>query len=176
MRHIWGHPWDPDAFTAGWNLCYMPFWAGMLTEDQHPHDQLRNAIQAAAWVLFFEQNSVCNPPDFVENPGLDLDDILAGQPILVLGGLGDRAEARVQGPERNAHNVEIIWDIRKQRRQSWTNIVKAARNLQDLEHEPFGTQNVENTARACVRRMHRETGLSFGEIEAFAENPPRNMR
>ena len=26
IRHIWGHPWDPDAFTAGWNLCYMPFW------------------------------------------------------------------------------------------------------------------------------------------------------
>ena len=24
VRHIWGHPWDPDAFTAGWNLCYMP--------------------------------------------------------------------------------------------------------------------------------------------------------
>ena len=21
LRHIWGHPWDPDAFTAGWNLC-----------------------------------------------------------------------------------------------------------------------------------------------------------
>ena len=36
VRHIWGHPWDPDAFTAGWNLCYMPFWAGMLTEER-PH-------------------------------------------------------------------------------------------------------------------------------------------
>ena len=32
LRHIWGHPWDPDLFTAGWNFCYMPFWAGMLTE------------------------------------------------------------------------------------------------------------------------------------------------
>jgi hypothetical protein len=21
--HIWGHPWDPVAFTAGWNLAYM---------------------------------------------------------------------------------------------------------------------------------------------------------
>ncbi len=36
IRHIWGKPWDPDYFTAGWNLCYMPFWAGMLTERQHP--------------------------------------------------------------------------------------------------------------------------------------------
>lgn len=32
LRHIWGHPWDPAAFTAGWNLAYMPHWAGMLTE------------------------------------------------------------------------------------------------------------------------------------------------
>lgn len=20
VRHVWGHPWNPDAFTAGWNL------------------------------------------------------------------------------------------------------------------------------------------------------------
>lgn len=26
VRHIWGNPWDPDAFTAGWNLADMPFW------------------------------------------------------------------------------------------------------------------------------------------------------
>ena len=24
VRHIWGEPWNPDASTAGWNLCYMP--------------------------------------------------------------------------------------------------------------------------------------------------------
>lgn len=175
VRHIWGHPWDPDAFTAGWNLCYMPFWAGMLTEDQQPHEQLRQTIQAAAWFLFFEQNPVCNPPGFVENPGSDLDDILAGQPILVLGALGNGAAARIQSPERNADYVETIWDIRRLSRQSWINIVKAARSLQNLEHEPFGTRNVANTARACVRRMHRETGLSFGALEAFAENPVREM-
>ena len=40
VRHIWGNTHNPDAFTAGWNLCYMPFWAGMLTEDQHPHPEL----------------------------------------------------------------------------------------------------------------------------------------
>ena len=44
-----GHPWDPDAFTAGWNLCYMPFWAGMLTERQHPHPELEKAVRQAAW-------------------------------------------------------------------------------------------------------------------------------
>ena len=36
VRHIWGNTHNPSAFTAGWNLCYMPFWAGMLTEEQHP--------------------------------------------------------------------------------------------------------------------------------------------
>ena len=49
VRHIWGHPWDPDAFTAAWNLCYMPFWAGMLTEGQHPHEELELAVRQASW-------------------------------------------------------------------------------------------------------------------------------
>ena len=49
VRHVWGHPWDPDAFTAGWNLAYMPFWAGMLTEDQHPHEGVQVAIKQASW-------------------------------------------------------------------------------------------------------------------------------
>ena len=24
VRHIWGNTHNPDAFTAGWNLCYIP--------------------------------------------------------------------------------------------------------------------------------------------------------
>ena len=84
VRHIWGHPWNPDAFTAGWNLCYMPFWAGMPTEDQHPHPELRDAIKQASWDLYFRDDPVCPPPDFVANPGLDLQTILGGQPLLIL--------------------------------------------------------------------------------------------
>ena len=84
IRHIWGHPWDPDAFTAGWNLCYMPFWAGMLTERQHPHEELERAIRQASWDLYFRNNRVCRPPDFVEDPGIDLSSLLAGQPLLIL--------------------------------------------------------------------------------------------
>ncbi len=86
VRHIWGHPWDPSAFTAGWNLCYMPFWAGMLTEEQHPHEDLERAMRQASWDIYFRENPVCEPPSFVEDPGLDLDALLAGQPILVLDG------------------------------------------------------------------------------------------
>ena len=86
VRHVWGHPWDPDAFTAGWNLCYMPFWAGMLTERQHPHPELEAAVRQAAWNLYFRHDPVCAPPDFVTNPGIDLDEILGGQPLLILAG------------------------------------------------------------------------------------------
>ncbi|WP_419837829.1 hypothetical protein [Candidatus Poriferisodalis sp.] len=84
VRHIWGSPWDPDAFTAGSNLCYMPFWAGMLTEKQHPHPQLETAIRQAAWNLYFRSDPVCEPSEFVTDPGIDLGRILGSQPILVL--------------------------------------------------------------------------------------------
>ena len=84
VRHIWGNTHNPDAFTAGWNLCYMPFWAGMLTEKQHPHPELPEAIRQASWDLFFSGTRVCEPPDFVSNPGLDLDALLGGKSLLIL--------------------------------------------------------------------------------------------
>ena len=83
VRHIWGNTHNPEAFTAGWNLCYMPFWAGMLTEDQHPHHELQTAIRQASWDLYFSGNPVCQVPDFVNNPGMDLDNILDGHPLLI---------------------------------------------------------------------------------------------
>ena len=94
VRHVWGHPWDPDAFTAGWNLCYMPFWAGMLTERQHARPELEAAVRQAAWDLYFRHAPVCTPPDFVTNPGIDLDEILCGQPLFVLAGGAARADRR----------------------------------------------------------------------------------
>lgn len=84
VRHIWGNPWDPDAFTAGWNLCYMPFWAGILTEKQHPHPQLEAAVRQAAWNLYFLTDPVCESPEFVSDPGIDLGQLLGTQPIRVL--------------------------------------------------------------------------------------------
>ena len=84
VRHVWGNPWDPDAFTAGWNLCYMPFWAGMLTEAQHPHRLLESAIRQASWNLYFQDDPVCSPPEFVKDPGMDLKDLLGRQPLLLL--------------------------------------------------------------------------------------------
>ena len=178
VRHIWGHPWDPDAFTAGWNLCYMPFWAGMLTEKQHPHADLELAVRQASWDLYFRNKRVCEPPDYVEDPGLDLPTLLAGQPVLILGRDSrdetHRSRPSVHLPPRGADPVtplgsipERVKEIRTQTHQSWSNIRKAARSLQGLSHEPFGTSNVGNSAKSCVRKIHKETGLSFAEIESL---------
>ena len=176
VRHIWGNPWDPEFYTAGWNLCYMPFWAGMLTEEQHQHPELERAIRQASWDLYFRQNEVCQPPKSVEEPKpkLDLYSLLDGQPILILK-KGPAAQttqvgAVANGPQDSSMDtVGRIKTIRNQSHQSWSNIRKAARALQDLEHEAFGTANVENGAKACVRKMQTITGLSSAEIEALLD-------
>ena len=62
LRHVWGNTHNPDAFTAGWNFCYMPFWAGMLTEDQHPHHELQQAIRQASWDLYFRDALYAHRP------------------------------------------------------------------------------------------------------------------
>ncbi len=175
LRHIWGDPWNPDMFTAGWNFCYMPFWAGMLTEQHHPHPELQKAIRQASWDLYFKDNPVCEPPDCVENPGVNLDSILGGQPLLIL----DReSQNQTYSPSPKTHEStltvtddEAFGRVKelKQRNQSWVNIRKAARLFQGKDHEKFGTVNVENTAKSHVRKICRETGLSYAQIETMLE-------
>ena len=190
IRHIWGKPWDPDYFTAGWNLCYMPFWAGMLTERQHPHEELELAIRQASWDLYFRNNPVCPPPEEVYDPGFDLSSLLAGQPILILGREGFRqtlgppddssatnllvpkrtirTRGRIAGQVASSDDIpDRIRAIKSQTHQSWSNIWKAVRELQGLDHEPFGTANVENSSKSCVRRIQRETGLTLVELEGY---------
>ena len=192
IRHIWGQPWDPDYFTAGWNLCYMPFWAGMLTEKQHPHEELELAIRQASWDLYFRTNPVCPPPEEVNDPGFDLSSLLAGQPILILGREGfpqtlvspnDGSATTLSVPTRtirtrgrNSGHVASSGDIpdriraiKSQTHQSWSNIWKAVRELQGLDHQPFGTANVENSSKSCVRRIQRETGLTLTQLEAHLQ-------
>ena len=174
LRHIWGNPWNPDAFTAGWNFCYMPFWAGMLTERSHPLPELEVAIRQASWDLYFRDNPVCEPPEFVADPAVDLTSLLDGQPILVL----NREVSSVsRHPKANQLDTPISYDstfehmkaIRRQANQSWVNIWKASRLLQGKPHGEFGTHNVENSAKSNVRKIRRETGLTFAEIEALLD-------
>ena len=179
VRHIWGEPWNPDAFTAGWNLCYMPFWAGMLTEAQHPYPELQQAIQQASWDLYFSDNPVCPPPDFVADPGMDLAAILNGQPLLILA--QDTAANRSR-PSRPLRQTTPTADgaggsdgaisarvkaIRTNASQSWSNISKATLSLQGKAHDPFGTRNVENSSKSCVRKICRETGLTPAQLESL---------
>ena len=178
VRHIWGNPWDPDYFTAGWNLCYMPFWAGMLTERQHSHRELERAIRQASWDLYFRNNSVCETPDSLDDPGLDLDSLLTGQPLLILGKAitavtKQPSTVTPSSPDAAGDIVERVKAIRSQKHQSWSNIRKAARALQGLIHEPFGTPNVEDSAKSCVRKIISETGLSFSQIETLLDEQGR---
>ena len=183
LRHIWGYPWNPDMFTAGWNFCYMPFWAGMLTEQHHPHPELQTAIRQASWDLYFRDNPVCESPDLVENPGIDLDSLLNGQPVLIL-----HREAQNQGqspvqkpsiydrPDTDDAAFERVKEVRKRTNQSWSNIQKAVRALQGRPHEPFSTPNVESTSKSCVRRICRETNLSFDQLETMLDEQGLSYR
>lgn len=170
IRHIWGRPWDPDAFTAGWNLCYMPIWAGVLTEKQHQDPLLEQAVRQASWDLFFRDNPVCTPPGFVEDPGMDLDSVLGGQPLLILEGTADRTTVPPLPPDSpDREPLERIKDIKRQQHQSWSNICKAVRALQGKEHEPFGTGNVAASSKSTVRRIRRETNLDLADLEALLQ-------
>lgn len=150
LRHVWGNAWNPDAFTAGWNLCYMPFWAGMLTEEQHPLPRLEEAFRQASWNLYFSENPVCPIPDFVKDPGIDLDEILQGQPVLILSPTRNK---QTSNQEQYDSLEDAAMEIRLKTNQSWSNLYKAVRAMQDKTHEPFGTKNVENNSKSVVRRI-----------------------
>jgi hypothetical protein len=70
----------------------MPHWAGMLTEAQHPHPEIVRALRQASWDLFFRANPVCAPPEFVSNPGINLEELLEGRPLLVLAATSKNAK------------------------------------------------------------------------------------
>lgn len=177
VRHIWGNPWDPDAFTAGWNLCYMPFWAGMLTKRQQPHPLLEQAVRQASWDLYFRDNPVCAPPRFVKDAGMNLDTLLGGQPLRILEGTMATTTRKSVPPlppgSLDRETLDRIQDIKKQRHQSWSNICKAVRALQAKAHEPFGTKNVAASSKSTVRRILRETNLNLAQLEALLDEHGR---
>ena len=140
----------------------MPYWAGMLTEDQHPHPELTVAVRQAAWDLHFRDDPVCVPPDFVSDPGANLDAILEGLPVLILSGRNPAAVL----PNASCGDIdEVLREVRSMRRQSWSNLCKAVLALQAKPHSPFGTTNVENAAKSTVRLMGRRTGLGLAALE-----------
>jgi hypothetical protein len=171
VRHIWGNPWDPDAFTSGWNLCYMPYWLGMLTEDQHPHPDVAAVIQQVSFDLYFRERPVCMRPQYVADRGVDLSALAATNPVRLL------RPASAAKPRRSATSshanpsapMQTMFKIRTRRNQSWSNLRKAARALLELPHEPFGTRNVEATSKSVVRAMMREARLTTEELAEIFE-------
>jgi hypothetical protein len=176
--HIWGHPWDPMAFTAGWNLAYMPNWARMLTEDQHPNEVIRTAMRQASWDLYFRGDPVCTPPDFVSDPDTDLSELLAGQPLLILP---RAARSRATRAATNSHGQpqapeEIVRAIRVERNQSSSNMLKAIAALHGRLHDPFGTHNVASSSKSTVRKMCRDAGLNLDALDALINRIARAGR
>ena len=60
---------------------------------------------------------------------------------------------------------EQVKAIRKKANRSWRNIRQGVRALQDKSHEPFSTPKVEASSKAVVRRVIRETGITFVQLE-----------
>ena len=75
-----------------------------------------------------------------------------GRQSLPAGAPGEEIDARIH-------------QIRKSANQSWSNLRKAVQSLQGKPHEPFGTRNVEATARSVVRRIGRKAGLDLVALE-----------
>lgn len=73
VAHIWEHVYDPECFTAGWNLCLMPGFLKLFTEQQDPIPLLQQVIRQAAFDLYFKGSAIGLPtPLFVSDPKLDL--------------------------------------------------------------------------------------------------------
>lgn len=97
----------------------MPFWLGMLIEEQHPYEPIQKAIQQASYDIFFKSGVLPTPP-YVADPGLDLEKLLGGQKIRILG-----RSCRVPKEPAVQHGVtprEQIKAIRRRTNQSWSNL------------------------------------------------------
>jgi len=73
VAHIWERVYDPECFTAGWNMCLMPGFLKLFTEQQDRIELLHRVVQQAAFDLYFRTRSIGLPaPSFVTEQGLDL--------------------------------------------------------------------------------------------------------
>ncbi len=73
VAHIWERVYDPECFTAGWNLCLLPGFLKLFTEQQDRIALLHQVIQQAGFDLYFKEDVLGMPtPPFVTAPGIDL--------------------------------------------------------------------------------------------------------
>ena len=191
IRHIWGNTHNPDAFTAGWNLCYMPFWAGMLTEDQHPHPELQTAIRKASWDLYFSDNPVCEAPDFVSDPGIDLAALMDGTPLMILSresrDIPPRTSPQRQRGSRGRRptlpitleppNSEDFLDALLRAKKAWIQVTYRDGRT---ERQPWNASNMRTTSNVLGNLRSRPEFRSdawqnngIASVRVTIEEPPR---
>jgi hypothetical protein len=79
VAHIWERVYDPEYFTAGWNLCLMPGFLKLFTEQQDRVELLQKVIQQAAFDLYFKNAALgIAAPEYVVDPCYDLGAMFPG--------------------------------------------------------------------------------------------------
>lgn len=77
VAHVWERVFDPEFFTAAWNLCLMPGFLKLSTESQDQIPLLRTVIQQASFDTYFGGHALgVAEPKHVKNPGIDLSPYL----------------------------------------------------------------------------------------------------
>jgi hypothetical protein len=90
-----------------------------------------------------------------------LTDVLGQTPLLLRTRVGGALNALSASRDYlTMSDGKIVRTMRRDSRNSWSNLLKAISTLQGLPHEAFGTRNVEAASKSHVRKMIRETGLS----------------
>lgn len=69
VAHIWGRVYDPEYFTAGWNMILLPGFLRILAEEQSKIPHLQKAIQYLAHNLYFSSKLITLPNHPPEKPG-----------------------------------------------------------------------------------------------------------
>lgn len=73
IAHVWGRVFDPEYFTAGWNMVLMPGFLRLMTEEQSQLKVFSDSLQFLAHRLYFSERSVFmpfDPPRRVDPNGL----------------------------------------------------------------------------------------------------------
>ena len=52
VAHIWGRVYDPNFFTAGWNICLLPDFLRNFVEGQSQNSILSLLLQVAGWKVY----------------------------------------------------------------------------------------------------------------------------
>ena len=62
----------------------------------------------------------------------------------------------------------VAYERKRRSHRSYRNIREAARQRQELPHEPFGTPAVEATSLSVTDRIHADADASYRAIEIWA--------